>query len=93
MCAHDERLYNVKLKTKKANNIINLFDFSENTEHNKLVIVILFLKILLNKKDFKNFYLELTKLIEKYKDNFDASVFSSILECMGLRVDELKKLK
>ncbi len=45
MCAHDERLYNVKLKTKKADNIKNLFGFDANTEHDKLVIVILFLKL------------------------------------------------
>ncbi len=93
MCAHDERLYNVKLKTKKINDLRNLFNLDGNTGHNKLIDVILFLKFLLNKNDFKNFYLELTKLLAKYRDKFDANIYDLILDSMGIEISELKKLK
>lgn len=93
MCAHDQRLYNVKLKTKKIEDLRSFFNLDENTEHNKLVVVILFLKFLLNKNDFNSFYLELTRLLEKYKGKFDENIFDLILDSMGIKISELKKLK
>lgn len=71
----------------------NLFNLDENTGHNKLIVVILFLKFLLNKNDFKNFYLELIKLLGKYRDKFDANIYDLILDSMGIEISELKKLK
>lgn len=91
-CAHDERLYNSDFKEIKVSGIANYYDL-KNYNNRKIIVVILYLKILLNKSDFKKFYTEINKTFKNYKDEFRTVMFDEILNTMGIDMLDLQKLR
>lgn len=55
-------------------------------------MVILFLKVVLDKKDFQRLYKALMHLFKQYADEFKTVVFNDILKTMGIDLTELEKL-
>ena len=53
---------------------------------------IFYLKVLLNKKYFKNFSVELNKIFERYQHEFNTVAFTDILRIMGIDMGDLQKL-
>ena len=90
-CAHDESLYNSNFGNIRSANISNYFEFT-NYDNRKIIVAILYLKVLLDKKYFKNFYSELKCIFNKYKNKFNTVPFSSILDIMGINMIDLDKL-
>ncbi len=91
-CAHDERLYNSDFGNIRVSSIAKYYNFNKY-DNTKIVVVILYLKILLNKKCFQDFYKELNKIFERYKNKFYTVKFDNILEKMGIDMLDLIKLK
>ena len=91
-CAHDERLYNSDFKNIRVVNIANHFKYT-NYDNKKIIVAILYLKVLLDKKYFQKFYAELNEIIKKYSSDFHTVQFSKILDIMSIDLSELKKLK
>lgn len=91
-CAHDERLYNSNFKNVKVVNIAKHFKF-KHYDNSRIIVAILYLKLLLDKKYFQKFYLELIKLFEKYRKEFHSVDFDEILNIMGIELQDLQLLK
>lgn len=93
ICAHDERLYNFNFKNTRMSSIANNLAV-RNYDNRKVVVVILFLKMVLNKKYFNTFITDFLKLCKKYENSFKTVSFDKILEIMGiLDINEIKNLK
>lgn len=92
ICAHDERLYNANLKNVRMKNIADHYGIT-NYDNKRLVVIVLFLKIVLDKIHFQKFYSSLKKLFHHYRSSFQTVLFEQILLEMGIDEDELKKLK
>ncbi|MCB5138234.1 Abi family protein [Streptococcus mutans] len=90
ICAHDERLYNVNLKNVRMINIASYHNIT-NYDNKRLVVIILFLKVVLDKPYFKTFFSDFVKLCKKYEDRFRTVTFSEILTVMGMNLEELQK--
>ena len=60
-CAHDERLYNSDYKNIRVSNIANYLEIT-NYNNRRIVVAILYLKILLNKDYYKKFHSELNAI-------------------------------
>lgn len=91
-CAHDERLYNSNFGPIRVANIANYFGCMAY-DNSKLIVAILYLKLLLDKKYFQKFYLELIKVFERHETEFRTVAFSDILKIMGITMSDLQKLK
>lgn len=91
ICAHDERLYNVNLRNVRISQIANHFGI-RRYDNKRFIVVILFLKIVLDKKDFQRLYKALMNLFNQYADEFKTVVFDDILNTMGIDLTELEKL-
>lgn len=91
ICAHDERLYNVNLRNVRISQIANHFGISRY-DNKRFIVLILFLKIVLDKKDFQRLYKALRNLFNQYADEFKTVVFEDILNTMGIDLTELEKL-
>ena len=91
ICAHDERLYNVNLRNVRISQIANHFGI-RRYDNKRFIMVILFLKIVLDKKDFQRLYKALMNLFNQYADEFKTVVFDDILNTMGIDLTELEKL-
>lgn len=91
ICAHDERLYNVNLRSVRISQIANHFGI-RRYDNKRFIVVILFLKIVLDKKDFQRLYKALMNLFNKYADEFKTVVFDDILNTMGIDLTEMEKL-
>lgn len=91
ICAHDERLYNVNLRSVRVSQIANHFGISRY-DNKRFIVVILFLKVVLDKKDFQRLYKALMHLFKQYADEFKTVVFNDILKTMGIDLTELEKL-
>ena len=91
ICAHDERLYNVNLRNVRISQIANHFGI-RRYDNKRFIVVILFLKIVLDKKDFQRLYKALMNLFNQYADEFKTVVFNDILNTMGIDLTELEKL-
>ena len=91
ICAHDERLYNVNLRNVRISQIANHFGI-RRYDNKRFIVVILFLKIVLDKKDFQRLYKALRNLFNQYADEFKTVVFDDILNTMGIDLTELEKL-
>lgn len=91
ICAHDERLYNVNLRNVRISQIANHFGI-RRYDNKRFIVVILFLKIVLDKKDFQRLYKALRNLFNQYADEFKTVVFEDILNTMGIDLTELEKL-
>ena len=91
-CAHDERLYNMNFGNIRLSRIARYYNI-ENYNNNRMMVAILYLKILLNKNYSQNFILELEKIFKKYRKEFATVTFENILDIMGIDELELQKLK
>lgn len=91
-CAHDERLYNSDFRNIRARQIANYYGFS-NYNNRRVVVGVLYLKVLLNKSYFKTFFQEISKVFNKYKNEFFTVKFTDILEMMGIDLMDLEKLR
>ena len=91
ICAHDERLYNVNLRNIRISQIANHFGI-RRYDNKRFIVLILFLKIVLDKKDFQRLYKALRNLFNQYADEFKTVVFDDILNTMGIDLTELEKL-
>lgn len=91
ICAHDERLYNVNLRSVRVSQIANHFGISRY-DNKRFIVVILFLKVVLDMKDFQRLYKALMHLFKQYADEFKTVVFNDILKTMGIDLTELEKL-
>ena len=91
ICAHDERLYNVNLRNVRISQIANHFGI-RRYDNIRFIVLILFLKIVLDKKDFQRLYKALRNLFNQYADEFKTVVFEDILKTMGIDLTEMDKL-
>lgn len=73
-CAHDERLYNTNLKNVRMRPIAEYYGI-DHYDNRRLVVLILFLKIVLDKKQFQKFYSSLEKLFTTYRPSFHTVLF------------------
>ena len=91
-CAHDERLYNYKFGSIRISTLAKYFKMTI-ADNEKLVVIIVYLKVLLTKDYFIDFYNELESLFKKYEKEFSVVSFKDILHIMGIDLNELKKLE
>lgn len=91
-CAHDERLFNTDYKNIRVSNIAKIFGIT-NYNNRRIVVAILYLKVLLNKNYYSNFYKELIEIFKRYNKEFKTVQFDKILNIMGIDILELEKLK
>lgn len=90
-CAHDERLFSSDYKNVRVSNIANYFNIT-NYNNRRIVVSILYFKVLLNKSSYKKFHSELKDLFSQYKNEFSTVGFNDILDIMGIDFLELEKL-
>lgn len=91
-CAHDERLYNSNFGNIRVSNIANYFGFN-NYDNKKIIVAIIYLKVLLDRNYFKKFYSDLRKIFEKYQKEFNTVKFSDVLTIMGIELSDLQRLQ
>lgn len=90
-CAHDERLYNSNFGNVRVAAIANYYGCS-NYDNKRIVVAIFYLKVLLDKKYFQKFSVELKKIFERYQNEFNTVAFSDILRIMGIDIGDLQNL-
>lgn len=89
ICAHDEKLYDVKLKsrisTTKYHKVLNIENKNGNYKlaTRDLFSVVIILKLLLEKEDFNNFYAEIIKNIETLEKELTTVSINKVLYKMG----------
>ena len=89
ICAHDEKLYDVKLKsrisTTKYHKILNIENKNGNYKlaTRDLFSIAIILKFLLEKEDFNNFYNKIIKNIEILKKEITTISINKVLYKMG----------
>ncbi len=91
-CAHDERLFNSDYKNIRVANIANYYGII-NYNNRRIIVAILYFKVMLNKSYYKKFHSELSEIFNKYKNEFQTVSFNDILNIMGIDLNELEKLK
>ncbi len=97
ICAHDEKLYDIRLKnTIMKNNIhqklnLNLQNGQYTNGYKDLFSIVIILKVLLKEKEFKEFYTLIINEIEELKNEIKSIDFSQVLDKMGF-VEDYKKL-
>ena len=97
ICAHDEKLYDIKLKNRiyptKYHQKLNI---SQNDKFlyatRDLFSIIIILKMLLEKEDFYNFYITIIKNIEILKAELITISINKVLNKMGFPNDYKKLL-
>lgn len=90
-CAHDERLYNSDFGHVRVSNIAKHFKLA-SFNNRRIIVAVIYLKVLLDKKYFGKFHSELNKLFNKYEKQFKTVMFSDILDIMGVDMLDLQKL-
>ena len=90
-CAHDERLFSTDYKNIRVSNIANYFGIN-NYNNRRIIVAILYFKVVLNKKYYKKFHSELHDIFNRYKNKFHTVSFDNILDIMGIDLAELQKL-
>ena len=99
VCAHDEKLYDIKMKNRISNNIYHKKMKIENKKGNfqygtrDLFSVVIILKLLLEKEQFSNFYIEIIKSIETLKRKLIIINVDKIMNKMGFPKNYKKLLK
>ena len=99
VCAHDEKLYDIKMKNRISNNIYHKKMKIENKKGNfqygtrDLFSVVIILKLLLEKEQFSNFYIEIIKSIETLKRKLITINVDKIMNKMGFPKNYKKLLK
>lgn len=97
ICAHDEKLYDIRLKnTIMKHDIHKQFNLNlQNGQYAKgykdLFSIVIILKVLLDKKEFKDFYTIVLNNIEEIEHNIKSIHFSQVIDKMGF-VEDYKKL-
>lgn len=97
ICAHDEKLFDVRLKKsismtnihKKYN--LSLKNVSYCNGFKDLFSIVIIFKELLEEEEFEDFYNEIIKLIKRLEKNIHSISFKSILDKMGFPI-KYKKL-
>ena len=92
VCAHDERLYNIKFKNTYAARLENYFGFKYLNNY-KLIASIVYLKFFLPKAYFGKFYNELFSLLNNFKNKLPEQIIKEIIKEMGINIEDLLKLK
>ena len=90
-CAHHERLYNAYFKNIEVVDMADYYNLI-NYNNTKIVVVIIYLKVLLDKNCYKSFYRELKAILNKYESEFHTVSFSEVLSMMGIDPSDLEKL-
>ena len=99
ICAHDEKLYDIKMKNRISSNIYHKKLEIENINGNykfatrDLFSVVISLKLLLESEDFECFYKKLIADIEKLKKSISTIEIKEILNKMGFPKNYKKILK
>lgn len=99
ICAHDEKLYDVKLKSRISSTIYHKKLKIENKNGNyqyatrDLFSIVISLKLLLEKEQFSTFYMEIIKNIEKLKKELHTISIDKVLYKMGFPKNYKKLLK
>ena len=91
-CAHDERLFNSDYKNIRVVNIANYFGIT-NYNNRRIIVAILYFKVMLNKSYYKKFHSELSEIFDRYKNELQTVSFDDIFDIMGIDMSELEKLK
>lgn len=91
-CAHDERLFNSDYKNIRVSNIANCFGIT-NYNNRRIIVAILYFKVVLDKSYYKKIHSELHEIFDRYKNEFQTVSFDDILNIMGIDLRELEKLK
>lgn len=90
-CAHDERLYNSNFGNVRVANIARYYG-CRNYDNKRIVVAVFYLKVLLDKKYFQKFSVELKKIFERYQNEFNTVAFTDILRIMGIDIVDLQNL-
>lgn len=99
ICAHDEKLYDIKMKNRIFSNIYHKKLKIKNNNGNyqyatrDLFSVIISLKLLLTKDQFETFYKEIMKYIKELQKNITTIEIKRILEKMGFPKNYKRLLK
>lgn len=88
ICAHDERLYNHKFGSIGISNIAQFLNYT-NYDNEKLIVAVLFLKMVLDKKHFNKFKKGLLNLFSKYNNEFSTVSFSNVVAMMGTNINDI----
>lgn len=83
LCAHDEKLYDIRLRKNIANTKYHQLLNISNKGYKDLFSIVIILKMLLEEKDFTKFYDILINDLEELKQNIKSIKFSNILNKMG----------
>ncbi len=92
VCAHDERLYNIKFSNTKVIKLEKFLKFKYLNNY-RLIAAIVYMKFLLPKEYFDNFYNDLFLLFDNYKEKLPKQIINDILIEMGINIVDLTKLK
>jgi len=99
ICAHDEKLYDIKMKNRISTTIyhkkLKILNLNGNYQFatRDLFSVIISFKMLLSKNDFENFYRILLKDINSLKVSITSIPFDNVLNKMGFPKNYRKLLK
>ena len=99
ICAHDEKLYDIKMKSRISNNIYHkkLKIESKNGNYQyatrDLFSIVIALKLLLEKEQFYKFYTEIIKSIEVLKKKLISITLDKVMYKMGFPENYKKLLK
>ena len=99
ICAHDEKLYDIKMKSRISNNIYHkkLKIESKNGNYQyatrDLFSIVIALKLLLEKEQFYKFYTEIMKSIEILKKQLITITLDKVMYRMGFPKNYKKLLK
>lgn len=99
ICAHDEKLYDIKMKNRISSTIYHkkLKIASKNGNYQyatrDLFSIIIVLKLLLEKEQFSKFYIEIIKNIEKLKKELVTVPIDKVMDKMGVPKNHKKLLK
>lgn len=89
ICAHDEKLYDIRLKNRIFSTIyhkkLKILNINGNYEYatRDLFSIVIILKILLNKDNFNHFYKQLINDIKELQKSITSIEFKSVLDRMG----------
>lgn len=83
LCAHDEKLYDIRLRKSIASTQYHELLNLSNTGYKDLFSTIIILKSLLEEKDFTKFYNILINDLEELKENVKSISFDKVLYKMG----------
>ncbi len=83
-CAHDERIYNKKLR----NRVVRKNQNGEPIQYNRVYVLILILKDMLDSASFMDFYSELNDYISLLENELHTIDIKTVLGAMGMPVHE-----